>query len=103
MVKAFAETLGIQGLELKIQKMKEKQKGLDEMEVLGKIVQEELGIKPLETKMVRKRRRNNEGCDNHKKYESKIIEEQELVSHIDEGWEIIRELKGGKLIIRRDL
>jgi integrase len=102
MVKAFAETLGVRGLELKIQKMKEKQKGLDEMEALGKLVREELGIKPLETKMV-KPKEKNEDCPNHKKYESKIVEENELLSSIDDGWEIVKELKDGKLAIRREL
>jgi integrase len=101
MVKVFAETLGVKGIELKVQKMKEKQKGLDEMEALGEIVREELGIKPFETRMV-KRKEKDEDCDNHKKYESKIVEEKELLPHIDDGWEIIKELKNGKLAIRRE-
>jgi integrase len=103
MIKAFAQTLGIDKIEVKIQKLREEQNGLDEMEALGKIMREELGIKPLETKMVRKRKRNDEDCNSHKKYESKIIDEKELLSYIDDGWEIVKELKNGKLAIRREL
>ena len=102
MIKVFAHTLGIDKIEVKIQKMREKQRDIDEMEALGKIMREELGIKPLETKMV-KNKEKNEDCDNHKKYESKIIDERALLSHIDDGWEIIKELKNGKLAMRREL
>jgi len=103
MIKVFAQTLGIDKIEVKIQKLREEQNGLDEMEALGRIMREELGIKPLETKMVRKRKRNDEDCNSHKKYESKIIDEKELLSYIDDGWEIVKELKNGKLAIRREL
>jgi integrase len=101
MIKVFAHTLGIDKIEVKIQKLREKQSDMDEMEALGKIMREELGIKPLETKVVRTRK--NEDCENHKKYQSKIVDEKRLLSYIDEGWEIIRELKNGKLAIRREL
>jgi integrase len=103
MIKVFAHTLGIDKIEVKIQKLRKKQSDMDEVEALGKIMREELGIKPLETKMVRKRKRNDEDCNSHKKYESKIIDEKELLSYIDDGWEIVKELKNGKLAIRREL
>ena len=102
MIKVFAHTLGIDKIEVKIQKLREKQRDMDEMEALGKIMREELGMKPLETKMV-KNKEKDEDCDNHKKYESKIVEEKELLSYLDNGWEIIKELKDGKLAVRREL
>jgi integrase len=102
MIKVFAHTLGIDKIEVKIQKLREKQRDMDEMEALGKIMRKELGMKPLETRMV-KRRKEDEDCDNRKKYESKIVEEKDLLPHIDDGWEIVRELKSGKLAIRREL
>jgi integrase len=36
-----------------------------------------------------------------KPYQSKIVKEDGLVSHIEEGWEIIRELSDGKFLIKR--
>jgi hypothetical protein len=72
------------------------------MEALGRIMREELGIKPLETRMVKLREKDEDG-NNHKKYESKMVDEKELLSHIDDGWEIVKELKDGKLAIRREL
>lgn len=36
-----------------------------------------------------------------KPYQSKIISEDDLVQHIEDGWEIVRELTNGKLLIRR--
>jgi len=99
MIKAFAKTLGIENIEVKIQKVREKQPELDEMEVLGRIIREELGIKPLESRIV-KRRNEDIDCD-EKPYRSKIIEEKELVQHVEEGWEIVRELRNGKFLIRK--
>jgi integrase len=102
MIKAFAQTLGIDKIEIKIQKIKEKQSELDEMAALGKIIREELGLRPLETRMVKYRKENNNST-NCKKYETKIVSENELLPYLDEGWNIIKELKNKKLVIRRKL
>ena len=36
-----------------------------------------------------------------KAYEAKVIDESELVSHVEDGWEIMRELADKKIVIRR--
>ncbi len=102
MIKTFAQSLGIAELEVKIQKLRNRQPEMEEMDAIGKIMREELGIKPIETKIV-KYKREEKDYDNHKKYESKIVDEKKLLSHIDDGWEIVKEMKNGKLAIRREL
>jgi integrase len=101
MIHVFAKSLGIDELELKIRKAREKQPEVDEMAALGNIIKQELGIKQLETRIVMPKKHDDN--NNHKKYESKIVEEKELLSHIDDGWEIVKELKSGKLALRRIL
>jgi len=101
MIKKFAETLGIKNVEIKIAKMKEKQSKIDETEALGKIIREELGLKPMTIESGRKRKETNQGAQ--KRFESKIVSEGEVVSCVEGGWEIIKELKNGKLVVRRDL
>ncbi|MEM4733017.1 MAG: site-specific integrase [Candidatus Bathyarchaeia archaeon] len=105
MIKAFAQTLGIGEIEVKIQKMKEKQGELDEMAALGKVIREELGLKPLETRMVkyRKEKKESNGDKDCKKYETKMVSESELLPYLDEGWDIIKELEKGRIVIRRKL
>ena len=104
MIKAFAETLGIKKIEVKIQKLKEEQSNLGEMEALGRIMREELGINPMKTKMV-KYRKNDEKDDcsngNCRRYETRIVTEKELVPHLDEGWDLVKELRSGKIVMRR--
>lgn len=39
--------------------------------------------------------------NNGKPYHSKIISEKELPSHIEEGWEIIKELSSRRFLIKR--
>jgi len=103
MIKMFARTLGIQEIELKIKKMREKEPELNEMEILGKIVRQELGIKPIELRKIKhKEESKDEDCEPDSKiFESKIITENELIQHLNSGWDIVKELKNGKIIIRR--
>jgi len=102
MIKTFAQTLGIDKIEVKIQKLREQQSGLDEMEALGKIMRKELGIKPLETKTL-KYKRNDAKVENSDcvKYENKIVSEEELVHYLNQGWDIVKELNNMKIVIRR--
>jgi len=60
MIKTFARSLGIADVEVKIQKLRQKQPDLDEIDAIGKVMREELGIKPLETRMVRTGRRKDQ-------------------------------------------
>lgn len=104
MIKAFAQTLGIDKIEVKIQKLREKQSSLDEMEALGKIMREELGIRPLETRMIKHRKEDEPtdcGNGNCRQYETKIVSEKQLLQYLDQGWDIVKELKNTKMVIRR--
>jgi integrase len=104
MIKTFAQSLGIAELEVKIQKLREEQPELEEMEAIGKVMREELGINPLKTKMV-KYRKNDEEDDcsdgNCRKYERRIVTEKELLPHLDEGWSLVKELRSGRIVVKR--
>lgn len=106
MIKAFAQTLGVDKIEVKIQKLREQHSELDESEALGRIVRQELGINPLETKMV-KFRKNDEKDDcpdgNCRRYETKIVTENQLLHYLDEGWKLVKELRSGKIVVRHEL
>lgn len=99
MVKAFAKTLGIENIEVKIQRVKEEQPEIDEMEALGKIMREELGLKPLKTRNANPKN-EYENC-HEKPYKSKIIEEEQLIQHVEEGWEVVKELRNGRFLLRK--
>ena len=104
MLKTFAKSLGIEEIEIKIQKIRKKNPELDEMEALGKIMREELGLRQLETRMVRYGEKNvSDDCDgdNCRIYESKIVSEDELLDYVSWGWEIIKELRDGKIVVRK--
>jgi integrase len=104
MIKAFAQTLGVDKIEVKIQKLRERHSGLDEIEALGRIMRQELGIKPLETKTVRyKRKKDNVENGDCARYENKVISESELVGYLNQGWEIVKELKNTRIVMRRNL
>ena len=106
MIKAFAQTLGIDKIEVKIQKLREQHTGLNEIEALGRIMRQKLGINPLKTKMA-KLRKNDEKEDctdgNCGKHGTKIVTENELLAYLDEGWDLVKELKSGKIVIKREL
>lgn len=38
-----------------------------------------------------------------KRYESKLVGENELLPYLDEGWDVVKELRNGKIVIRREL
>lgn len=106
MIKTFAKSLGIEEIDVKIQKIREGHSELDEMEALGKIMREELGIKPLQTKPIKYLEKNNsENCSNNNcnRYESKIVLEKELLPYLNEGWDIVKEFRNGEIVIRRKM
>jgi integrase len=103
-IKAFAKSLGISDIEVKIAKLRKETPQLDEMETIGRIIRSELGIKPLETS-TKKRKEDKHNCDeptNRSPYGAKIVtNEKELIQHLNEGWNLIKEISGGRFIIRK--
>jgi len=104
MIKTFAQSLGITELEVKIQKLRDEHPELEEMDAIGKVMREELGINPIKTRIVKYRKNDEEeDCSdgNCIKYETKIVTEKQLVPHLDEGWNLVKELKSGKIVVKR--
>jgi hypothetical protein len=52
-----------------------------------------------------KYRKNDEKDDcsdgNCRKFETRIVTEKELVPHLDEGWDLVKELRSGKIVVKR--
>lgn len=36
-------------------------------------------------------------------YESKIVSEEELIPYLNSGWDVIKELRNGKIVIRKQV
>jgi len=68
MIKAFARSLGIENIDIKIARMLEENPSLDEEQAIGRLIRQELAIK--QTK------------------QRKLITEEELPRYLEEGWEI---------------
>lgn len=105
MIKAFAKTLGIANVEVKIHRIREEEPKITDEEAVGRIIKKALGIKPLEMNPVKYRDENGSfNCNNNcKRYESKLVNEGELLPYLDDGWDIIKEFKNSKIVIRREL
>lgn len=106
MIKTFAKSLGIAEVEVKIQKLRQKQPDLDELDAIGKVMREELGIKPLETRMIKNsKKKGPTDCKNGHcaKFETKIVTEKQLLPYLNDGWDLVRELHSRRLIVRRSL
>jgi len=48
-------------------------------------------------------RRRKASTNGGKPFESRIISEDELTAYLDEGWDLVKELSNGKIVIRRPL
>ena len=104
MIKDFAKTLGIDKIDIKIQKLREEQPELEEVDAIGRVMREELGINPMKIKMAKFRKDDEKAdCSDGKcrKYETRIVAEKELVSHLDRGWALVKELRSGKIVVKR--
>ena len=83
-----AKMYGIDPLKVKIEKERELREGLS--------LDQELELLTDEIKKVALPQLNN-----GKPYSSKIINEQDLAPHVEDGWEIMRELSSGKFLVRK--
>jgi len=48
-------------------------------------------------------RRRKSSANGGKPFESRIISEDELTGYLDEGWDLLKELSNGKIVIRRPI
>jgi site-specific recombinase XerD len=98
-----AKLYGIDPLRVRIEKTKELGRKLTPDEEIIAIQSE---IRKLITHPVMLKEEPGRDCNNSnncRRYESKLVKEDELLQYLDEGWDIVKELSNGKIIIRRPL
>jgi len=54
-----------------------------------------------ETEALLETERDARNSGNNNNHESKLITEEELCSHIDEGWDLVKELSNGKILVKK--
>jgi len=91
-IKAFAKSLGIENIEVKIAELRRKDKELSDEEALGHIIRKELGISKIKAGAERKRENSDP---------KKIIDEDELEQYLAKGWDVQTVLPSGKILIKK--
>jgi len=91
-IKAFAKSLGIKEVEVKMAAAKKAEPNISEEEALGKIIREELGITKPRPETPQKR------TDKDPK---KIVGEDELERYLAQGWDVQTILPSGRILIRK--
>jgi len=86
----LAQKLQIQGLEVRVAKMKEE--GFGEEEAYGRTLCGHLGIDPMKLELF-KRKENGDP--------KKIIDERELQGYLVQGWDVQTVLPSGKILVRK--
>jgi len=91
-IKAFAKSLGIENIEVRIAKLKQEKPGISDEEALGHAIREGLGIAKLRAEV-----------DGERKYNDpkKIIDEDELERYLANGWDVQTVLPSGRILIRK--
>jgi hypothetical protein len=100
-VRSFARALGIDPMRVRVERQREvgREPTLDEEveAIQGEI--RRLMAHPHKLK----EEKNGDNHNNSRRYETKLVTEKELVPHLDEGWDIVKELSDGKIVVRRPL
>jgi len=92
-LKAFARTLGVEDIEIKIARLKEAEKGLSDEEAIGRILRKDLGLIKLGAEAVQERKDNSDP--------KMIIDEERLEEYLAEGWDVQTVLPSGRILIRK--
>ena len=82
--------LGIDDMEMKVARMREA--GLEEDEAEANVNAGELGLDPMSLEALRSKRVKNT---------KKIVSEDELLEHLDDGWDIFSTLPSGSIVVRK--
>jgi len=101
-IRSFARALGIEPTRVRIERQKELGREPTADEEVEAIQGE---IRHLVTHPYRIKGEKGGDVDsnrnNGRRYETKMIDEKEIVSHLDEGWDIVKELSDGRIVVRR--
>lgn len=99
-LKSIAKNLlGIDLLEVKVEKEKELGREFTRDEEV-EFFEGEIKKLRLEPMKLREKGDREGDCPEHR---SKLITEDELVEHLNEGWDVVRELRNGRIAVRRKL
>ncbi|MHA1834109.1 MAG: tyrosine-type recombinase/integrase [Candidatus Baldrarchaeia archaeon] len=100
----LAKTFGIDPMRIRIEREKELGRTPTPSEEIEAIQNEirKFIVHPVKVKEDTKNLDTNTN-NNCKKYESKVVSEDELLPYLDEGWDVVKELSNGKIVIRRPL
>jgi len=90
-IEAFARSLGIKNIEVKIAKIKETESELTEEEAIGRIIRKELGLAKIDL----------ENPQRKTKVSRRVIDEEELEKYLSKGWNLQTTLPSGRIIIQK--
>jgi hypothetical protein len=93
-----AKAYGIDPMRIKIERQKELGRTITSDEE-SQILQRE--VKKLTLHQPASKRTMRNGGSPLTEFENKLIEEQELVDHMNDGWEIVKQMRSGKIAVRK--